>query len=195
VAARLALFAALVPLVAACGNTPAPKTYYGIYVKNLPKHRLYRLNWVERTPLNLVTFRVTSLDVGPTGWKATVSFTNTSRYALKLPTGGAQSPKSFGLGVFTDALSPRVEDAGNYLIKAEISPPLPTILRPGRSWTSTFSSPDPPRAQRVLRLVFGTFFFHGKPPPGAPPFFAWVTSQYVVSPPPQGVLATTTTGP
>ncbi len=89
--ARFALLAALLVPLAACASTSVPKhkAYYGIYVENLPKHRVYRLDWVERTPLNLMTFRVRSLEVGPTGWKGAVSFTNTSRHAIKLPTGGA----------------------------------------------------------------------------------------------------------
>jgi len=199
---RLALLSALVvPLLAACTNTSVPRhdVKYGIFVENLPKHRVFRLNWVEpmtsveQTPTKLMTFRVKSLEVGPNGWRAKVSFRNDSTQMLTLATGGKQSPKDWGMGVLTDVLSTRIEDPGNYLIAARVAPALPTELRSGQSWSGTFSSPQPPRSRRTLRLVFGTFFWHPEPPPGAGPYFVWVTSHFVRAPGPQG--PTTTTAP
>ena len=193
--ARLALLSALVlPLFAACTDTSVPhhESYRGIYVENLPKHRVFKLNWVEHFPTNLMTFHVRTLDVGPRGWKAAVSFRNNSTRTLTLAKGGKHSPKDWGLGVLTDVLSPRIEDPGNYLIKARVTPALPRALRPGESWSGTFSSLQPPRNRRTLRLVFGTFFWRPKPPPGLGPYFVWVTDHFVRAPGPQGLPVTTT---
>ena len=200
--ACLTLLSALaVPLLAACTNTSVPhhEVRHGIFVENLPKHRVFKLNWVEpfmsveQTPKRLMTFGVKSLEVGPNGWRATVSFRNDSAETLTLATGGKQSPKDWGLGVFTDIFSPRIEDPGNYLIAARVAPALPKSVRRGESWSGTFSSPVPPRNSRALRLVFGTFFWHPKPPPGLGPYFVYVTANFVRAPGPQG-LPTATTG-
>ncbi len=191
---RLALVSALaVPLLAACTHASVPHhdVKHGIFVENLPKHRVFRLNWVERMPMNPMTFRVKSLEVGPDGWRAAVSFRNDSTRTLTLAKGGKQSPKDWGLGVFTDVFSPRIEDPGNYLLPARVAPALPKALRPGQSWSGTFSSPVPPRNRRTLRFVFGTFFFLGKPPAGMGPYFVWVTSHFVRAPGPQGLQTTT----
>lgn len=191
---RLVLVLLLGIVVAGCGHGGSEAnrgTKFGIWIQNLPKHHVYELNWVERTPRNLALFRVKRLEVGPDGWTATVSFSNTSRQALKLPTGGLRSPKNWGLGVFTTVLSPRIENPGNYLIHAHVTPPLPHVLEPGATWSGTFSSPRPPRSLRYLRVVFGTFFWVGKPPSGLAPFFVWVTSHGVPAPAPQGITATT----
>jgi len=192
------LSALLVPLLAACGGSSGPhaRTYYGIYVQNLPKQAIFHLNWVEPVHYGSVkyaTFRVQELRVNPHGWRALVSFRNDSKLALKLATGGPRSPRDWGLGVFTDELSRRVEVPGNYLIRAaHIEPPLPKRLRPGESWSGTFSSPNPPRNKRVLRMLFGTFFWEGKPPAGFfGQAFAWVTTDFVHAPGPQGTAATT----
>jgi hypothetical protein len=179
--------------LAACGNKPAPKheTKFGIYVENLPKHRVYKLNWTERATFSgykMMTFQVKKLEVGPNGWKATVSFRNDSTKTILLPKGGPQSPRSWGLGVFTSAASQRVEERGNYEIKATtIEPALPKELKPGQSWSGTFAAPEPPRARRWLHVVFGVFFWKGTPPPQMGPYFLWITTHQLRAPPPVGV--------
>jgi hypothetical protein len=194
--ARLVPLAALVLVLSACGGSGAPthETKFGIFVENLPKHRVYNLNWTERASFNgykMMTFRVKTLEVGPDGWKAVVSFRNDSTKTITLPKGGPQSPKSWGLGVFTTAASGRVEDPGNYEIKAKtIQPALPKDLKPGASWSGTFAAPEPPRADRWLHLVFGVFFWKGPPPAGLGPYFLWVTNHQLRSPPPVGVKPT-----
>jgi hypothetical protein len=192
---RLLLLAPLVLTLAACGNAGVPKheTKFGIYVENLPKHRVYTLNWTERASYSgykMMTFYVRTLEVGPNGWKAAVSFRNDSTKTLLLPKGGPKSPKSWGLGVFTSAASQRVEEQGNYEIKAiTITPALPSELKPGQSWSGTFSAPEPPRAKRWLHVVFGVFFWKGKPPPAMGPYFLWITTHQLRAPPPVGVKA------
>jgi hypothetical protein len=180
-------------VLAACGGSPTPKrqTKFGIYLENLPKHRVFDLNWTEKASFNgysMMTFRVKTLEVGPNGWRAAVAFSNDSTNTILLPTGGQSSPKSWGLGVFTSANSSRVEDQGNYLIKPEtILPTLPKELKPGQSWAGTFASPEPPRADRWLHVIFGVFFWKGPPPAGLGPYFVWSTTHPLKSPPPVGV--------
>ena len=191
--ARLLLLAPLVLALAACGSTPVPKheTKFGIYVENLPKQRVYNLNWTEHASFSgykMMTFHVKELEVGPNGWKATVSFRNDSTKAIRLPKGGPQSPKSWGLGVFTSAASQRVEEQGNYEVKVTtIEPALPKELKPGASWSGTFAAPEPPRAERWLHIIFGVFFWKGTPPPGLGPYFLWSTTHLLRAPPPVGV--------
>ena len=180
--------------LAACGgSTPKHEAKFGIYVENLPKHEVFQLNWTAHASFEgykMMTFNVKTLEVGPNGWKAQVSFRNDSTKTIRLPTGGRKSPKSFGLGVFTSATSQRVEDLGNYLINATtFEPPLPGELKPGQSWSGMFAAPEPPRARRWLHLVFGVFFWKGTPPPGLGPYFLWVTSHQVRAPEAQGVQA------
>jgi hypothetical protein len=192
--ARLLLLAPLALVLAACGGSSVPKheTKFGIYVENLPKHRVSNLNWTERASslsgFKMMTFHVKRLEVGPNGWTATVSFRNDSTKTILLPKGGPQSPKSWGLGVFLSATSQRVEEQGNYEIKAaKIEPSLPKELKPGASWSGTFSAPEPPRAKRWLHLVFGVFFWKGTPPPGVGAYFLWITTHQLRAPPPVGV--------
>jgi len=186
-----ALLAMLAFPLAACGggSSTSFKTYYGIRLENLPKHKVYRLNWLEGQP-GAMSFRIKRLEVGPRGWSADVGFRNISKQSIRLPTGGQQSPIDFGLGVFINSLSPRIEDPGNYLVYAKkFAPALPKVLEPGQSWHGTMSSPQPPRASRYLRLVFGVFFYARPVPKGQPPFFLWVTSHGVQAPPRQGAAA------
>jgi len=178
--------------LAACGNSAAKhESKFGIYVENLPKHRIFNLNWTEYASFEgykMMSFKVKTLEVGPNGWKAEVSFHNDSTKTILLPKGGPHSPKSWGLGVFTSAVSARVEDTGNYEIKPkQIEPPPPAQLEPGQSWSGTFTSPEPPRSSRWLHVVFGVFFWKGKPPPGLGPYFLWITTHQLRAPGPHGV--------
>jgi len=200
-AIRAVLLAALASALVACGpDTTAPKhaTYHGIRVENLPKHAFANLGWVESAPGTML-LRVSRLEIWPHGWKAWVSFTNISNQNILLPKGGPASPIDFGLGVFTGINSPRLEDPGNYLIYADtITPKLPRLLKPGQRWSGTWESATPPRAKRILRLVFGVFFWQGRPPAGRAPFFLPVTQHAERAPPPIGkagaaALTTTTT--
>jgi len=189
-------FAALAFVVAGCGHAPRQSVYHGIYVQNLPKQTTFHTNWIEPVHYGsskYATFRVKELRVGPRGWSALVSFRNDSGQTLRLPTGGTRSPRDWGVGVFTDGTSTRIEDPGNYLIRADhVEPALPKALRPGASWSGRFSSPNPPRSRRVLRVLFGTFFWAGKPPAGFfGRFFVWVTTDFVHAPGPQGKAAAT----
>jgi hypothetical protein len=195
---RVVPAAAVALTLAGCGGGPSAEhyaTYYGIKLENLPQRRVWNPNWVETAPRAMV-FRVKRLEIGPHGWSARVAFENISKQTIELPTGGQASPVDFGLGVFVNALSPRLEDAGNYIVYAKkFVPPLPKELKPGERWEGEFSSPQPPRAQRYVRPVFGVYFWKKPIPAGMSPYFLWVTSHGVQAPPPQGAAAVTTTGP
>lgn len=178
-------------LLAGCGGS-GPKvfpTYHGIRLDNLPKHKVFTMNWLEAAPDSMIV-QVKRLEVGPTGWSAKVGFRNISKDTIIMPTGGQSSPVDFGLGVFISSLSPRLEDAGNYISYVKkVTPLMPPALKPGEAWNGTFSSPEPPRAGRYLRLVFGVFFWKVPVPAGKAPYFLWVTQHGVQAPPRQGAEA------
>jgi hypothetical protein len=182
---------ALVVLLAGCGGSSATSCVsHGIKCENLPKRTIYRVNWTEEASFAgrpIATFRVKTIEVGPDGYKIDASFTNTSPQVLKLPAGTSRSPNDFGLGVFVNALPQRIESVGNYLLKAQrIRPMLPATIAPGETWSGTMTSDTPPRSGRSLRVLFGVFFFKGKPPTGLGPYFLWQTNHQVRSPEPVG---------
>jgi hypothetical protein len=189
---RATCIGTLVLLLASCGGSGKARCVaHGIYCNNLPEHKVLRVGWVENVSLGsappVLTFRVRTIDVGPKGFAVAASFTNRSQRPLGFPKGTQQSPKNFGLGVFTDAVSVRVEDPGQYLLKAtRFTPSLPRVLEPGRTWSGTMSASDPPRNNRWLRVVFGVFFWRGKPPAGFGPYFAYATTHNVRAPGPVG---------
>jgi hypothetical protein len=141
------------------------------------------ISFADKPPV--LVFRVKSIEVGPKGFTIAASFTNRTDRVLALPKGTQRSPRNFGLGVFTDAVSVRVEDPGQYFVKAtRFDPKLPRTLSAGQTWSGTMSGGDPPRARRWLRVVFGVFFWKGKPPAGFGPFFAYATTHNVRAPAP-----------
>lgn len=178
-------------LLTGCGGAKKQCVSHGIFCENLPKHRVFRVGWVENVSLGnappVLTFRVRTIDVGPNGFTVAASFTNRSQRPLALPTGVERSQKNFGLGVLTDQMSVRIEDPGQYLVKAtRFTPSLPKVLEPGHTWSGTMHSSIPPRSLRWLRVLFGVFFWRGKPPPGFGPFFAYATTHNVRAPGPVG---------
>jgi hypothetical protein len=189
---RAILFLTVVLALSACGaNTTAPgfKIYYGMRVENLPQQRTYTVDWTDTAPGALIT-HVTRLEIRPHGWTATAGMKNIGSRPIDLPKGGKREPIDFGLGVFIDQFSPRIEDPGNYLVYAKtIAPKLPRTLQPGESWHGTFSSPQPPRASRYVRPVFGVFFPRPPLPANYSPFFLIVSQHGVQAPPPQGAAA------
>jgi hypothetical protein len=181
---------------AGCGSTRLCHRQ-GILCENLPQTKAYTVSWVERAPQDAAIFRVRKITVGAHGWTIEASVENGSPSTFTFPTGGARSPISFGLGVFTTQLPRRVEDPGNYLLRPRtVEPPFPAKLGPGQKWSGTMSSPVPPRPNRWLRVLFGVFFWEGKPPyPDYGKYFAWQTSGAVQAPPPRGPDAPEPTTP
>jgi hypothetical protein len=182
---------AIVLLLAGCGGGTKRCVSHGIYCDNLPKHKVLRVRWNEPIALGskppVLVFRVRSVEVGEQGFTIAASFTNRTKQALALPKGTPRSPRQFGLGVYTDAVTVRVEDPGQYLLKANrFEPALPKVLEAGQTWSGTMSGDTPPRSGRWLRVVFGVFFWRGKPPEGFGPFFAYATSHNVRAPSPVG---------
>jgi hypothetical protein len=189
-----AICAVSVVVLAGCGGGKKECLYHGIRCENLPQHRLFRVNWNENVSLEanqpIARFRVRSIEVRPRGYTISASITNTSPQTFTFPTGGPRSPRNFGLGVFTDALGVRVEESPNYLLKAKrIVPAMPRQLAPGQTWRGTMSSDEPPRPNRWLRVLFGVFFWKGKPPYGTGPYFLYATSHNVKAPGPVGTAA------
>jgi hypothetical protein len=70
-----------------------------------------------------------------------------------------------------------------------VKPGFPRELAPGQSWNGTMTSDEPPRNKRWLRVLFGAFFWKGKPPYGLLPFFVWQTTRTVQAPGPVGTPA------
>lgn len=188
---RLVPLVALAFVAAACGGTDELCLRHGIKCDNLPHPKVYELNWVEHAKFGahpIAVFRVRRIEIDSDGWKVDASFTNQSPVTLVLPKGGPNSPKDFGLGVFTTPLPQRIEEPGNYLLNANTTTPrLPSELRPGQTWSGTMSSDVPPRSLRWVRVLFGVFFWKGKAPySGLGPYFLWQTSHSVHAPPPVG---------
>jgi hypothetical protein len=177
----------LVLLPVGCGSEKLCLRH-GVRCENLPQRKVYSVNWVERAPQGAAVFRVRRIEVGASGWKIRASVTNGAPKPFTFPKGTPTSPVSFGLGVFSTRLPRRVEDPGNYLLRPmKVEPPFPAELAPGESWSGTMSSTVPPRPRRWLRVLFGVFFWKGKPPlPDYGPYFAWQTNHTVEAPPPRG---------
>jgi hypothetical protein len=192
----LLVLLAAASISAGCGSEP-PCLRQGILCENLPQTKSYSVTWVERAPQNAAIFRVRKITVGAHGWTIDASITNGSPSTFTFPTGGLRSPISFGLGVFTTLLARRVEDPGNYLLRPRaVQPPFPAELGPGATWRGQMSSPVPPRPNRWLRVLFGVFFWKGKPPyEDYGKYFAWQTAHTVQAPPPRGPEAPEPTTP
>ncbi len=175
---------------AGCGGGEKLCLRHGVRCENLPKRKVYSLNWIERAPHGAAVFRVRRIEVSASGWKIRASITNGAPRTFAFPTGGQRSPLSFGLGVFSTQLPRRVEDFGNYLLKPQkIVPPFPRELTPGHTWSGTMSSDVAPRPRRWLRVLFGVFFWKGKAPEDYGRYFEWQTSHTVKGPPPRGRAA------
>jgi hypothetical protein len=170
-----------------CAGSPDICIKHGQRCENLPRPKIYRLNWSEPAE-KVAVFRVRRLEVTQNGWSVTASITNTSKGTFRFPTGGPSSPNSFGLGVFTTRLPRRIETVGQYLLSPDkVNPAFPKQLGPGETWSGTMSGNEPPRSNRWLRVLFGVFFWNGKPPSAdVGQFFAWQTEHTVRAPAPVG---------
>jgi hypothetical protein len=112
------------------------------------------VNWKETAKdgkVPVLSFKVTSLTIGKTGWSAHVSFGNLSKKTVKV---GNQ----FGVAFFVSATSEDLSTAAALAPATKFSPARPVALKPGATWTGVISGTGRLAASRPslhARLVFG----------------------------------------
>jgi hypothetical protein len=139
------------------------------------------VNWKETAKdgkVSVLSFHVTSLTIGTTGWSAHVSFGNLSKQTVKV---GDQ----FGVAFFEDATSEDLSQAAALAPATTFSPARPTELKPGATWTGVISGTGTLAASRpslYARVVFGPL--SGVAGQTAPVY--WITDHSKLLPPSGG---------
>jgi hypothetical protein len=112
------------------------------------------LNWKETAKdgnVPVMSFGVTSLTIGETGWTARVSFGNLSKKTIRV---GDQ----FGVAFFQDAKTTDPARAAAFAFALGFSPARPVSLKPGVTWTGVIRGAGQLSANRpslYARIVFG----------------------------------------
>jgi hypothetical protein len=139
--------------LAGCGNAPD-----GPVLTPPAEPRTIELGWVERHKSARFTFQVERLVIAESGWRATVSVTNRSLRPYRLDDRSVglvllESPSRSELRRLTGNLS----HAPPALRPDHASPPPPSALGPGASWSTTVTGAEVLRADSVVRVLFGPF--------------------------------------
>jgi hypothetical protein len=112
------------------------------------------LNWNETArngKVPVLSFGVTSLTIGKTGWSARVSFGNLSTKTIRV---GDQ----FGVAFFTDSKTTNPAYAAALAFATSFSPARPVSLKPGATWSGLIGGIGQLSASRpslYARIVFG----------------------------------------
>lgn len=120
----------------------------------MPAFPALGLNWKETAKdgkVPVLSFHVTSLTIGKTGWSAHVSFGNLSKKTVKV---GNQ----FGVAFFENAKSEDLSTAAALAPATSFSPARPVALKPGVTWTGVISGTgrlSGSRPSLYARVVFG----------------------------------------
>jgi hypothetical protein len=120
----------------------------------VPAFSALGVNWNETAKdgkVPVLSFHVTSLTIGKTGWSAHVSFGNLSKKTVKV---GNQ----FGIAFFESATSEDLSKAAALAPATSFSPARPVALKPGATWTGVISGTGSLSASRpklYARVVFG----------------------------------------
>ena len=118
--------------------------------------RATRLGWDETArdgKAAVLRFRFDSLAFGASGWTAQVSITNVSDKTIRIG-------DEFGVEVYAN---PSTTDPAKGLAFGDatsFSPPRPSLLKPGASWSGVVGGKGKPpdsAAARYLRLIVGPF--------------------------------------
>ena len=124
-----------------------------------------KTNWIEKTPASwggTYTLYVREVSITKTTWRARVGIVNRTKAMMRIHYGlrkeGARTTLLHGPGIwFRGAAAPgSTEIVDRYADATSVRPPLPHILRRGRSWFATIEGPTaklPP--DRLLRIGFG----------------------------------------
>jgi hypothetical protein len=120
----------------------------------VPAFSALGVNWSETAKngkVSVLSFHVTSLTIGKTGWSAHVSFGNLSKKTVKV---GDQ----FGVAFFENATSEDLSKAVALAPATSFSPARPVALKPGATWSGVISGTGSLSASRpklYARVVFG----------------------------------------
>jgi hypothetical protein len=127
-----------------------------------------KLNWVEKTigDYPAMTFKVKTLTVVGTKWSYVASVANNSKVAVKIGPGSPSEDGQYRFGlilpqkydtschpVYTPCPAPRPPLAGAQSTK----PRMPTVLRPGQTWSGTVSGTRTIPRGVLIRIAFGYF--------------------------------------
>ena len=134
-----------------------------------------RVDWKETWKVQgvpVLSFAVTSINIGNKTWSARVSFRNLLHTPIGVPS------NSFGIAFYPSAkLTPTTRPVA-YGIAKTFSNGRPTRLAPGGSWSGVISGPGRPKitGKTWARIVFGPF--DGLP--GKQKFALWITDHSIV---------------
>lgn len=115
-----------------------------------------------------MTFRFESLTFGASSWSAEVSIKNVSDRTIRVG-------DNFGVEVFANRSTVNPDKGLAFGSATSFSPPRPTVLRPGDSWSGVIGgNGKPPKgtATRYVRLIVGSF----SGVPGQKRAFVWVSN-------------------
>jgi hypothetical protein len=163
------LFAlALAATLIGCGSTATPPPSSA--------SRTIELNWHEITAGagDRFVFEVDRLVLAPHRWSARVSFTNDSRATFVINRVHRPQGWMFGLVLSKTARVDPFQEAP-VLIAALVEPTLPTIVRPGTTWTGTMTGFRALPKGAFVRVAFGRFMTTNAVPAQLPARFIWVT--------------------
>jgi hypothetical protein len=98
-----------------------------------------------------LTFTVKSIEFGNGGWTVTATFRNVTKTTVHVG-------REYGLLLLrTKGVSEAELGKGAASFARSFSKPLPAALRPGESWTGTFSGTGTPPTGVYVRVIFGRF--------------------------------------
>jgi hypothetical protein len=143
-----------------------------------------------------LVFRVHSLAVERSGWKANVAIENDTRVPYTVASGPSSLDRAFGLMLLPtgdirelDRLN-RANDLPPVRQAEHFDPPLPGVLGPGESWQGTMAARGSLPAGTWARVVFGAFVTIEEPPEGLQDRVIWITDHaHRLRPGPQSASA------
>src|SRR5262245_18073529 len=176
--APVALLALAVLALAGCTTQAAPPP---LSKPAPPQAAVLDWNEVFSAKGGATRFRVHRFVVLDDGWEADVSLTNDTDATLAI--GGPKTTlgQQFGLMLFPTgdlAEMQRLNAAGDLppIRRADdFTPPLPSTLERGETWSGTMRGRGALAAGRFVRLVFGTLVPVGEKPSGYPSRLLWIT--------------------
>jgi hypothetical protein len=175
---RLVLPALVVVVASGCATQTAPIPD----ATPAPPQRVH-LGWDEPFPADKprLVFRVDSFAVTGDGWRASIEIANETDISWTIGDEGEAAERQFGIMLFAtgtlDEVDRRNSSGSLPAIRraSEYSPPLPSTLGPGESWSGDISARGALAAGRFVRVTFGVLKAVGTPPDGVPEQVVWIT--------------------
>jgi hypothetical protein len=139
--------------------------------------RTIALDWHEETGRAGASMivDVRRLVVRPNGWTVTASVTNETHVTMTIGRPHHPGETEFGVLVLDTARLKDIHAAGPGVFASHGGPPAPFALRPGETWSGTFSGPGRLVAGRYVRVELGPVTTVGPPQPGVPWRFRYIT--------------------